>query len=140
MTPDEIQQRIGYLQGKIDALYQENKRLKKDIEELEEGGAEASSLIGKWESVLSDCFGVVKTNLMKVDPNSGFNAYYMERIHSILSSKEANEISECLGSIKSDTRNKIQEYEDGIKTNNTRIYQHQKEIDELRALQLTGAE
>lgn len=140
MTADEIQRRIGYLQGQIDALRQENTALRKDIDDLEEGGADTSSLVGKWEGILSDCFGVVKTNLMKVDPTSGFNSYYMERINSILSSKEVNEISECLGSIKSDTQKKISELEDKIKTNNTRIYRHQTEIDELRALQLTGAE
>ena len=140
MTADEIQRRIGYLQGQIDALRQENNTLRKNIDDLEEGGADASSLAGKWEGILSDCFGVVKTNLTKVDPSSGFNTYYMDRINAILSSKEANEISECLGSIKSDTQKKISELEDNIKTNNTRIYQHQREIDELRALQVTGAE
>lgn len=140
MTADEIQRRIGYLQGQIDALRQENNTLRKNIDDLEEGGADASSLAGKWEGILSDCFGVVKTNLAKVDPTSGFNSYYMDRINAILSSKEANEISECLGSIKSDAQKKIGEIEDKIKTNNTRIYQYQREIDELRALQVTGAE
>lgn len=140
MTADEIQRRIGYLQGLIDALRQENTTLRKNIDDLEEGGADASSLAGKWEGILSDCFGVVKTNLTKVDPTSGFNSYYMDRINAILSSKEANEISECLGSIKSDAQKKIGELEDKIKTNNTRIYQYQREIDELRALQITGAE
>lgn len=140
MTIDEIQQRIDYLQGRIDALRQENTTLRNNIDDLEEGGADASSLAKKWEGILSDCFGVAKTNLAKVDPTSGFNSYYMDRVNAILSSKEANEISECLGSIKSDAQKKISELEDKIKTNNTRIYQYQTEIEELRALQLTGAE
>jgi len=140
MTQDEIQRRIGYLLGQIDALQTENVTLRKNIGELEEGGADASSLVGKWESILSDCFSVVKTNLSKTDPNSGFNSYYLERINSILSSKEASEIGDCLGSINSDTKKKISEFEDRIRTNNNRIYQYQKEVDELRALQITGAE
>ena len=140
MTIDEIQQRIDYLQGRIAALRQENTTLRNNIDDLEEGGADASSLAKKWEGILSDCFCVAKTNLAKVDPTSGFNSYYMDRVNAILSSKEANEISECLGSIKSDAQKKISELEDKIKTNNTRIYQYQTEIEELRALQLTGAE
>ena len=76
MTADEIQRRIGYLHGQIDALHQENKTLRKNIGDLEEGGADASSLVGKWEGILSDCFGVVKGSLSKIDPNSGFNTYY----------------------------------------------------------------
>lgn len=140
MTIDEIQQRIGYLQGQIDALRQENTALRKDIADLEEGGADASSLAEKWEGLLSDCFGVAKSNLTKVDPTSGFNSYYMDRINAILSSREAHEIGECLGSLKSDAQKKIGELEDKIKTNNSRIYQYQTEIDELRALQMTGVE
>jgi len=140
MTMDEIQQRICYLQGRIDALRQENTTLRKNIADLEEGGADASSLARKWEGVLSDCFGVAKANLAKVNPTSGFNSYFLDRVNAILSSKEANTISECLGSFKSDAQKKIRELEDKIKTNNTRIYQHQTEIEELRAMQLTGAE
>lgn len=139
MTADDIERRIGYLERQINALQQENATLRRNIVDLEEGGMDASSLVGKWEKILSDCFGVVKSNLSKVDPNSGFNTYYLDRINTILSSKEANEIGECLGSIKADTQRKISEFEDKIKTNNARIYQHQNEIDELRALQVTGA-
>jgi len=43
MTQDEIQRRIGYLLGQIDALQTENVTLRKNIGELEEGGADASS-------------------------------------------------------------------------------------------------
>lgn len=139
MTADDIERRIGYLERQINALQQENATLRRNIVDLEEGGMDASSLVGKWEKILSDCFGVVKSNLSKVDPNSGFNTYYLDRINTILSSKEVNEIGECLGSIKADTQRKISEFEDKIKTNNARIYQHQNEIDELRALQVTGA-
>ncbi len=140
MTQDEIQRRIGYLLGQIDALQTENVTLRKNIGELEEGGAGASSLVDKWGNILSDCFGVVSSNLSKVDPNSGFSSYYLERINAILSSKEAVEIGDCLSTIKSDTTKKIQEFEEKIKSNNSRIFQFQNEIDELRAMQFVGAE
>ena len=138
MTADEIQRRIGCLQRQIDDLLQENNTLRKKLDALEEGGVDASSLYGKWESVLSDCYGIVKTNLEKVDPTSGFSSYYLERINAILSSKEANEISECLSSIKSDTQKRITEIEDKIESTNTRIFRYQKEIDELCTHQITG--
>lgn len=61
-------------------------------------------------------------------------------INAILSSKEAAEIGDCLSTIKSDTTKKIQKFEDKIKSNNSRIFQFQNEIDELRAMQFVGAE
>lgn len=136
MTQDEIQKRIGYLLGQIDALQLDNATLKKNIDELEEGGADASSLVGKWEGMLSDCFSVVTSSLAKVDPRSGFSAYYLERINAILSGEEATEISNCLKEIKSDSKNKISELEEKIKSNNVRIQKFQNEICELRAMQL----
>lgn len=139
MTADEIVRRIGYLEGQIDALRQENATLQKNIDSLEEGNADVASLVGKWEEVLSDCFGVVRSNLSKVDSNSGFSAYYLDRIHDILSGKEANEIGECLDSIKTETIRKILEFEDQSRTNCARIFQYQTEIDELRALQIAEA-
>ncbi len=140
MTSEMIQQKIGYLLGRIDALQQDNATLKKNIDELEEGGADASSLVGKWESMLSDCFSLVKSNLSKVDPHSGFNTYYLERINAILSGKEATEISDCLNAIKSDSTKKIGEFEEKVRSNNVRIQQFQNEISELRAMQLVEVE
>ena len=127
MTADEIERRIEYLEKQINALQQENSALRRNIVDLEAGGADASSLVGKWEKSLSDCFGTIKSNLLMVNPNSGFNNYYLDRINTILSSKEANEIGECLGSIKADTQRKVREFEDKIKTNNARIYQYQNQ-------------
>ena len=140
MTQEEIQRRIGYLLGQIDALQKDSASLKKNIDELEEGGADASSLIGKWESMLSDCFSLVKSNLAKVNPNSGFNLYYLEQINAILSGKEATEIGDCLSAIKSDSTKKIGEFEEKVKSNNVRIQQFQNEISELRAMQLVEVE
>lgn len=140
MTADEVQRRIGYLLEQIVALQQENISLKKNIEDLEEGGTAASSLVDKWETKLSDCFSTVRTNLSKADPNSGFSLYYLERINAILSSKEAVEIGDCFSTIKSNVIQKIGEFEDKIKRNNCRIYQFQNEVSELKALQFVGDE
>lgn len=140
MTAEEIQRRIRYLKGQITALQGKNATLKRNITELEEGDADAASLVYKWEKTLSDCFDVVKNKLSNVDEGSEFQSYYLERIDEILSSKEANEIGECLGSIKGDTRRKIDEFEGEIKANNARIYRYQAELDELRAIQVNGVE
>lgn len=139
MTADEILRRIGYLEGRIDALQKENAALQKNIDSLEEGNIDVSSLAGKWEEVLSNCFGVVQSNLSKVDPSSGFSSYYLEKINAILSGKEATEIGACLDSMKAESKKKILDFEDEIKTNHARIFQYQNELGELRALQITEA-
>lgn len=140
MTASEIQQRIVYLQGQIYVLYRENDRLKKDIKKIEEIEAERASLAGKWRSALSNCFDAVRFKLSNINPNSEFKAYFTNEVRNILSSREANEVSECFDMMKSDTRKKASELEDKIKNNNARVWQYQNEMDELRALQLTGVE
>lgn len=139
MTEDEIQKRIRYLQGQIEVLERENITLNKNIYNLEDSSLDVFDLAGKWEKRLSDCFSTVKSNLAKVDSKSGFNSYYLEQINSILSGKEATEIGDCLGIIKSDVYTKICEFEEKISSNNNKIYQFQNEIDELEVMQaITG--
>ena len=140
MTADEIHRRIKYLEGQINALQRKNTTLKRNIADLEDGGAEASTLASKWKKALSDCFDAVRDKLSSVNTESGFKSHYLESIDAIFSSKEANEISERLGSIKSDTRRKVNEFEDEIDSNNAKINRYQAEIDELRAIQANGVE
>lgn len=140
MTQDEIQTRINSLLGKMDGLEMENAEMRKNIEDIENGDKDALSLQGKWENALSDCFNSVKNGLKNVNENSGFISYYQDKINEILSSKEASEISDCLGMVRTEIKSKINEFENVITDNNSRIHQIQREIDELRALQNSGAE
>lgn len=135
MTAGEIQRRIGYLQGQIDALHQENITLAGAIEALTEKGVDTTSLIGKIEKLLADCLGIVNMHLEITKPHSDCNAPFLCNIKAILSSKEVTEIGYCLGVIKVDTQNRIEWVEEKIKANNAQIYQFQKEIDELEAIQ-----
>ena len=138
MTANEIQRRIVYLEGQIKALQRKNATIKRNIADLEEGGTEASALTLKWKKALSDCFDAVQHKLSNVDEGSGFKAYYLERIDAIFSSKEANEISECFGTINMDAKRKVNELEDEKDSNNAKIHRYQTEIDELRAIQGNG--
>lgn len=131
---EELQGQIGYISGQIDVLLRENESLKKNIEDLEEGGIDASSLAEKWRNILSDCYDAIKNDAAKVDPGSGFSAYYLNAISRILSGKEASEIGDSLNSIKLATKNKALEFERRIEENNRKIYRLQNQISELKAM------
>lgn len=140
MTVGEIQRRIGCLQGQIDALRQENILLGGAIDDLTEKVVDTSSLIEKLGKLLSDCLGIANSHHEKTKPNSNGNTFFLNKIKAILFGKKANEIGCCLGAIKVDTQNQIEWCEEKIKANNTYIYQFQKEIDELEAVQATNSE
>lgn len=132
MIEYEIQNEIDHLQKQIELLEKQNAKLNADIEELEECISGGISMMGKWETALSDCYENVKAGAEKLASESRFRESYINSINSILSGKDATAIGECFQRLKNDPKTKIEEIKNDISENNKLIIQYQSEIDELR--------
>lgn len=131
MTDIDIQERIEYLNRKIDELYREINSYRERIAEMEDGCEETTSIGRKWEGRIGDCYDSVRNGVRGLHPNSQFADYYLDKINEILSGREVYEISDCISRMKTDFRNGVFQLEDDIEKNKATIYRYETEIRDL---------
>ena len=132
MGPQELQSRIRVLRSRIEGLQDDNQNYNKNIQDIEAGIDETSSMSRQWENKLFECYGTVSRKLECLSPNSTFRDEYLSRIEAVLSSREAVEISECLASMKSNAAQRINDIEESIRKNKVQIANHELEIESLQ--------
>ena len=127
----EIQRKINAYKKKIAVSKNKINTYQKDIKDLETAYNNSLKANNKYQDSLQAHFEKVLRSVHRLDRDSSFGNYYMQKVKSVLNGSDSNRVEEILHETKRRLLKSVQESEDKIQTERNNINYYKRKIIEL---------
>ncbi|MGN0529259.1 MAG: hypothetical protein ACI4IE_09010 [Eubacterium sp.] len=132
MTRAQIEREIALTKKKIN-----NTRLKIDnystkIKKLEKAYGDSKNLKSKYQRGVQDYYNAVRTSLNKLDSNSTFKDYFIEKTKKVLNGKEDSEIIDTIARNSNDILKRLDDYEKTVKIEQSNLQRYYERLNRLK--------